>query len=60
MPLYDARCNKCGKTQEYIARIIDIDNTPICCEEKTERVLLKGPIGIVDKPAFQSKYKHMY
>lgn len=60
MPLYNARCKACNNIHEYVAKIKDIDNTPVCCQEKTERVLLKGPIGIVDNPAFQSKYKHMY
>lgn len=60
MPLYNSKCKTCGEVHEYIAKIKDIDNTPVCCGEKTERVLLAAPLGFVDKPAFMSKYKHIY
>jgi hypothetical protein len=60
MPLYDAQCKVCNKTQEYFKTVANRDETPVCCENKTERVLLKGPIGFVDNPAFMSQYKKMY
>ena len=60
MPIYDSKCNKCNSIKEYSTKISERDNTPECCGEKTERVLLKGPIGFVDNLAFMSNYKKLY
>lgn len=60
MPMYDARCNICGKVHEYFTKVNDRERTPVCCETPTERILTKGPMGFVDNPAFMSKYKKMY
>jgi hypothetical protein len=39
MPTYSARCTKCGQEQDYIARIANRDDTPVCCDVKTERFI---------------------
>ncbi|MCA1859307.1 hypothetical protein LE191_04180 [Janthinobacterium sp. HSC-3S05] len=39
MPTYSARCAKCGTEHDYISRIANRDETPLCCEAKTERFI---------------------
>ena len=39
MPLYSARCPKCGVAQDYYAKVRDYEDTPECCGGKTERVI---------------------
>lgn len=51
MAKYDAKCEICGKEQEYIQPISKRDETPICCDEPMKRVILKPPMGYVDTPA---------
>jgi len=51
MPTYSARCSHCGSEHEYITRIADRDDTPVCCEAKTERFIVAPMItamGISD------------
>lgn len=52
--LYEARCNVCGRVQEYCQPAKDYLNTPFCCGQKTEKVILTAPYGVVDIPAYQS------
>ena len=54
MPIYEARCRKCGKEQDYYQTFANCYDTPICCGEKAEKVILTPPMGIVDIPAYQS------
>lgn len=37
MPTYSAVCNCCGKSQSYVRKIADRNDTPICCNEQTQR-----------------------
>lgn len=39
MPLYDFRCNKCGKEIEVLSKV---GETPICCGEPMERLYRWG------------------
>ena len=39
MPLYDIRCNKCGKIEEIYRSISEIENLPLCCSVRTERMM---------------------
>ncbi len=42
MPLYEYRCQKCGKTFEVLRRMRDIDNDlecPDCQSQEVERLL---------------------
>jgi hypothetical protein len=51
MPTYLARCATCGTEQDFIARIANRDDTPLCCEAKTERVFVApmvAAMGISD------------
>lgn len=54
MPIYEAQCLKCGKVQEYYQTAANCRDTPVCCGEKTEKVILTAPFGIVDIPAYVS------
>lgn len=54
MPMYESRCNKCGVIHEYYQNANNCKETPICCGEKTEKVILTAPYGIVDIPAYVS------
>lgn len=61
MPYYDAKCPSCGKEVEYLKKISDMYDTPICeCGIKMEKVILKAPPGFVDNPAFMTRFKKMY
>jgi hypothetical protein len=64
MPLYTAKCSVCGSIEEYSARIAERDNTPLCNKQKCVDVemdrILTPVMGVVDNPAFMSKYKHLY
>ena len=50
MPRYDARCNLCGKTQEYTRSIAEMYATPVCCGENMEKVTLTPIAGFLDFP----------
>ena len=50
MPRYDAKCNKCQKTAEYIRPMAEMHDTPECCGEKMEKVILTTIAGFVDFP----------
>ena len=39
MPLYEVKCNTCGKRDEVFRRVAEIDDMPVCCGEKMERQL---------------------
>lgn len=54
MPLYESRCNECGKVHEYYQTAANFRNTPLCCGYQTEKVILTAPFGVVDIPAYVS------
>jgi len=57
MPTYSARCPKCGTEKDYIAKIADRENTPVCCKKKMDRVLTTAmipAIGISDSFSMKS------
>lgn len=39
MPLYEVKCEKCGKIDDIFRKIADYDNLPLCCGEKVKRVI---------------------
>lgn len=39
MPTYSARCSECGVAKDYITRIADRDNTPVCCNKQMVKQL---------------------
>lgn len=39
MPTYASKCQKCGQEHEFVTRVANRDDTPVCCGEKTTRVL---------------------
>lgn len=54
MPIYEARCNRCNAVHEYYQTAANCHDTPECCGEKTEKVILTAPYGQVDIPAYVS------
>ena len=48
MPVYEARCNECGKIHEYVRKAKDYLDTPTCCGVRTEKVILTAPMGYVE------------
>lgn len=54
MPVYEARCNICNSVQDYYRPVADCMNTPECCGQKTQKVILTPSMGIVDIPAYVS------
>ena len=60
MPIYEAKCKRCGKQQDYMASIENMYQTPVCCGQPMEKVILTAPSGFVDSPAHMSQYKHLY
>lgn len=47
MPCYEAICRKCKKTHDYVRSVANYLDTPECCGEKTEKVILTAPKGHV-------------
>ncbi len=45
MPSYSIRCNACGTHSTFIAKVDDRNNTPMCCEQQTERLLDTPMVG---------------
>ena len=60
MPIYEAKCKRCGTQQDYMASIENMYQTPVCCGQPMEKVTLTAPLGVVDNPAFMSQYKSLY
>ena len=54
MPIYEARCNECGRVHEYYQTAERCRETPVCCDQPTEKVILTAPYGVVDIPAYVS------
>jgi len=54
MPIYEARCEECGRVHEYHAKVERCHVTPFCCGFQTTKVILSAPYGQVDIPAYQS------
>lgn len=54
MAIYDAVCLICHTEHEYVRRIADCMDTPVCCGGKTEKRIFSAPHGIVDIPAYES------
>lgn len=60
MPTYNSKCSECNKVHEYVTKVSSRENSPVCCGVPTKRIMLGAPLGVVDNPAFMSKYKHLY
>ena len=60
MPIYEARCKRCQKETVYTARVENMYQTPMCCGQPMEKVILTPPLGVVDNPAFMKQYAKMY
>jgi hypothetical protein len=54
MPVYEARCNECGKIHEYIRRAANYLDTPECCGARTQKVILSAPMGFVSHIEYTS------
>lgn len=54
MPVYESQCQSCGAIRDYYATVSDRDNTPICCGEKTQKVILSAPMGYCENIHYQS------
>jgi hypothetical protein len=52
--IYEARCNVCGKIHEYVRKAVDYLDTPECCGEKTEKVILTPVMGYCENIHYQS------
>lgn len=39
MPTYTAACMDCGTVTDYIRRMADSADTPVCCEKKMTKIL---------------------
>lgn len=54
MPVYEASCRICGKVQDYIRPVAQCMDTPECCGEKTQKVILSAPMGYVENIEYTS------
>lgn len=43
MPVYDVKCNVCGKEDEAYRKIADYKNLPVCCGEMMRQVIKSAP-----------------
>lgn len=53
MPVYTTECRKCGKTEEIFRTIATMDDLPVCCGEKTHRIIV-GVHAIPDITPYKS------
>jgi hypothetical protein len=53
MPIYEARCETCGRHEDYHRPVANYMDTPMCCGQKMQKVL-SAPSFIVDIPAYVS------
>jgi hypothetical protein len=54
MPVYESVCRKCGKVHDYIRPVSGYMDTPDCCGEKTQKVILSAPMGYVENIHYTS------
>lgn len=54
MPIYDAYCHKCKRTETYVRSVANCLDTPECCGEKMAKVILSAPMGYVHNIAYTS------
>lgn len=45
MPLYTSRCSECGQMRSYVRTVAERNNTPLCHDKPTEKVLDMPMIG---------------
>lgn len=50
MPLYDIKCDECGKIEEIFRSIKEFDELPSCCGNKMHRVLSAPMVADDIKP----------
>lgn len=48
MPMYHARCSKCGTSQDYFSRIDNRHVTPVCCDGPMLKVLEAAMVGAMN------------
>lgn len=53
MPIYEIKCDKCGKTDDVFRTVANYDDLPECCGEMMHRVLY-APQVIADIQPYQS------
>lgn len=54
MPVYESQCTQCGRVQDYFQTVANRGDTPVCCGEKTQKVILNAPMGYVENIAYTS------
>lgn len=52
--IYEAKCRVCNSVEEYVRPASEYLDTPKCCGQKMEKVILSVPFGVVDIPAYES------
>ena len=46
--IYEAVCLKCGAYHSYVRKVADYLDTPMCCDQKTDKRLLSAPMMRAD------------
>lgn len=54
MPIYNARCSKCEKLEDYYQTIAERHHTPLCCGAGMEKVITKAAAVFGDLPDYTS------
>lgn len=65
MPLYSYKCEKCGTEQDAIRKIADLEDSPLCCGQKTKQVIVAPMInsnflGSTKNPGYESPMSGKY
>lgn len=58
MPLYESKCESCGKYHDYFKSVQEYRDTPMCCDQKTIKVIRTAPVGYV-KGRFDAFRSHV-
>ena len=54
MPVYEAECMKCHKRIDYIRPVAQYLDTPMCCDQQTEKRIFSAPSAISDIEPYES------
>lgn len=52
--IYEAKCRICGDVAEYVRPVSRYLETPECCGQSMQKVILSAPFNQVDIPAYVS------
>lgn len=56
MPTYVSRCEECGTEHNYIRKVAERNDTPVCCEAPTVKQLVAPEVGAMSFSGHKGVY----